>query len=773
MNEPLPKTGEAAGLSFLREEPARALWQQWQQGGRPDVGTFLSQAGELTPEQVVAVIRVDQWKRWSRGERVPVEAYLQRFPALATGDHALDLMYGECLAREERGEAPDLDEYLKRFPQFADALLPREALATPSGLSTLSESPPPQVLPPGEPNLPGFTILERLGQGGMGIVYKARQHAPERIVALKILARDQLRHTDAVRRFEREVEAAMRLAHPNIVLVHEADRVHGLHYLVMEYVAGIDLKRLVEQSGALSVSRACDFVRQAALGLQHAHERGLVHRDIKPANLMVTRPPRAGEDPAADRRSGLSLALLLAPGAVVKILDMGLARVHQLSEYDDSFTTLTRAGTFMGTPDYTAPEQWEDAHSADIRSDLYSLGCTLYYLLCGEVPFPGGTLVQKLDRHRSKQPTPIERLRPDVPPGMAAVVTRLMAKDPADRYQSPAAVADAVLNPRPLTRPPSSVSFRLPAASPGVVESPGEVRRFHGHTGPVLDLAVSPDGAQVLSGSEDRTLRLWEVATGREVQRIEGHTDAVRAVALSPDGRYVLSGSADRQVSLWYPKTGKLVRSFPGHTDSVKCVAFSPDGRMALSGGSDWKVRVWEVSSGRRLVRFDGHKGDVCCAQFSPDSRLVLSSGWDRSLRLWEARTGKELRCTSAASLAQTVPQWQVQLGVAFATDGNHFATGGADGVLRLWSVPDGRLVRAFAGHSDWITGVAFRGDGQFLLTASRDGTVRLWDALTGRERHRLEGHTQPVSAVGFLPDAQHAVSAGADGTLRVWRLPA
>jgi WD40 repeat protein len=771
MNEPPAKTGEGTGMSFLREEPARALWQLWRQGQRPDVADFLSRAGSLAPDQVVAVLRVDQWERWLTGERIPVESYLQRFPSLASGDHALDLMYGECLAREERGESPDLDEYLKRFPQFADALLPHVQPPPPSDISTMSEMPASSAADPAGPNLPGFTILDRLGQGGMGVVYKARQHAPTRVVALKVLARDQLKHADALRRFEREVEAAMRLSHPNIVLVYEADQSKGVHYLVMEYVAGTDLKCLVELNGPLPIARASDFARQAALGLQHAHERGLVHRDIKPANLMVTRPPRPGEEPAADRRSSLSPALLLAPGGVVKILDMGLARVHQLSEYDDSFTTLTRAGTFMGTPDYTAPEQWEDAHTADIRADLYSLGCTLYFLLTGEVPFPGGTLVQKLDRHRSKQPTPIERLRPDVPPGLAAVMARLMAKDPAERYRTPADVADALLNPRPTTRPGSSGSFRI-TPPPAVSEPPGEIRRFHGHTGPVLELAVSADGAQVVSGGEDRTLRLWEVASGRELQRFEGHTDSVRGVALSPDGRYVLSGSADRQVSLWYPKTGKLVRSFPGHTDAVKCVAFSPDNRMALSGGSDWKVRVWEVSSGRRLVRFDGHKGDVCCVLFSPDSRTVLSSSWDKTLRLWEARTGKELRCISAASLAQTVPQWQVQLGAAFAPDGLHFATGGADGVLRLWSVRDGRLVRAFTGHTDWISGVAFRGDGQYLLTAGRDGTVRLWDALTGRERHRFEGHTQPVSGVAFLLDGRHAVSAGADGTLRLWRLP-
>jgi serine/threonine-protein kinase len=275
-----------------------------------------------------------------------------------------------------------------------------------------------------------YVLVERLGEGGMGQVFKARHHGLGRVVALKLIRKDRLASADAVRRFHHEIQAAARLCHPNVVQAYDAGEVNDQHFYIMEYVAGSDLAKVVRQGGALPVRRACDYARQAALGLQHAHEHGMVHRDIKPANLLLTtRSPAPGRPPED----------------VIKVLDMGLALLSRTEEQGDSAVNpLTDEGMVIGTADYIAPEQVLNSHAVDIRADLYSLGCTLYFLLSGRGPFVGGTPAERLLRHHLEVPPPLEQLRPGLPPAVAAVVGRLMAKQPADRYQTPAEAARAL-----------------------------------------------------------------------------------------------------------------------------------------------------------------------------------------------------------------------------------------------------------------------------------------------------------------------------------------
>jgi serine/threonine protein kinase len=264
-----------------------------------------------------------------------------------------------------------------------------------------------------------YRILDCLGQGGVSQVFKAWDTRRGRLVALKMIRPEYLTDPETTGRFQREILAVSRLAHPNIIQNLDADDVGHTHYFAMEYVEGTDLGKLVQQRGPLPIGEACDYIRQAALGLQHAHERGLVHRDIKPANLFLTSPDK-----------------------VVKVLDLGLARLPRTPGARS--TTWTRQGSVIGTPDYLAPEQARNARSVDIRADIYSLGCTLYYLLAGQTPFPGKSLMQKLLDHQMKLSPPIEFVRPDVPQALAVVVRKLMAKKPADRYQIPAEAADAL-----------------------------------------------------------------------------------------------------------------------------------------------------------------------------------------------------------------------------------------------------------------------------------------------------------------------------------------
>jgi hypothetical protein len=314
---------------------------------------------------------------------------------------------------------------------------PPDAMPSPPALEATSVLPSatprgPQ-LPPELAEHPRYRIVEVLGQGGMGTVYKAQHRLMERLVALKVIDRGLTGNPAVVERFRREVRAAAQLNHPNIVHAYDAEQAMDTHFLVMEFVEGTTLARLVEQQGPLPVAQACDYIRQAAMGLQRAFEHGMIHRDIKPHNLMRT------------------------PQGVVKILDFGLARLmsetgpalsspgRDAFSEDASPASLTQTGMVMGTAEYMAPEQAEDAHAADIRADIYSLGCTLYYLLSGQAPFPEGTVLDKLRAHRTRNPRPLSDFRKDVPPALVHVLERMMAKDPDQRYQTPAEAADALM----------------------------------------------------------------------------------------------------------------------------------------------------------------------------------------------------------------------------------------------------------------------------------------------------------------------------------------
>jgi hypothetical protein len=265
---------------------------------------------------------------------------------------------------------------------------------------------------------PRYRILKKLGSGGMGTVYQAEHKLMHRPVALKVIRAGLTAQPRLVERFRREVQLAAQLVHPNIVPAYDAEQSGSCHFLVMEFVEGIDLARLLKERGPLPVSEACEYARQAALGLQLAQERQMVHRDIKPSNLLRT------------------------PQGKVKIADFGLAHIAQASPADQA--GVTESGVVLGTPDYMAPEQANDPSCADSRADIYSLGCTLYQMLTGRVPFPGGGTVDKLMRHAKELPTPLNHLRPDLPMPLVQVVERMMAKGPAARHQTAAEVVEGL-----------------------------------------------------------------------------------------------------------------------------------------------------------------------------------------------------------------------------------------------------------------------------------------------------------------------------------------
>jgi hypothetical protein len=364
-------------------------------------------------------------------------------PKTNTRERRINEILAAWYAQVEAGGDLDPSDVLRANPDLKDDLasffaarsdFERQARAVLPGADTTA---PAGELPPELADHPRYRVRRLLGRGGMGAVYQAEHALMERPVALKVLRPGLLPDPDAVARFHQEVKAAARLQHPNIVAALDADQAGEVTFLVMEYVEGQSLSERIAAHGPLPAEEACEYVRQAALGLQHAHEQGMVHRDVKPHNLMLT------------------------PQGQVKVLDLGLARLvseqapvgstdSTVQRVEESAPGLTGPGVVMGTLDYVAPEQARDARSADARADVYSLGSTLYFLLTGRLPFPAPNATEKLARLLSEGPPSLAGLRPDLPVRLAAAVARMMARAPEDRYQTARAVADALA---PFTRP--------------------------------------------------------------------------------------------------------------------------------------------------------------------------------------------------------------------------------------------------------------------------------------------------------------------------------
>jgi tRNA A-37 threonylcarbamoyl transferase component Bud32 len=302
----------------------------------------------------------------------------------------------------------------------------------------------------------GFTIgkyklLERLGVGGMGQVFLAEHLVMGKRVAVKVLPPAKADQPSALGRFYREARAAGALDHPNVVRTHDIGQDGNLHYIVMDYVDGASLLDVVRRAGPLDVRRAVGYVVQVAAGLDYAFRNGIIHRDIKPGNILLD---RAG---------------------VARLLDLGLARF--INDHTDQLTVKYDDKVVLGTADYVAPEQVANSHAVDIRADIYGLGATLYFLLAGHPPFPGGSVSLKLLWHRTKEPAPIRSIRPDVPGGLAAVLAKMLAKDPKARYQTPAQVVTALgewaAGPMPPPRPDEMPQLSPAVRDGGVTEAAG------------------------------------------------------------------------------------------------------------------------------------------------------------------------------------------------------------------------------------------------------------------------------------------------------------
>jgi serine/threonine-protein kinase len=729
----------------------------------------------------------------------------------------------DCLSQHNLLKTTQLEEVTadlqRRFPEpraLAAELLQRGWL-TPYQVNQLLQGKGQDLV------LGSYVLLERLGEGGMGQVFKARHSKLDRLVALKLIRKDHLDNPEAVRRFQREIQAVAKVAHPNIVLAYDADQAGDVHFFVMEYIEGTDLAHLVLQSGPLAIPQACDYIRQAALGLQHACERGLVHRDIKPANLLLSKPGPLG--------TGLGQ---------IKVSDLGLARWRRGPGDESSTKALTREGTVLGTLDYVAPEQAADSHAADIRADLYSLGCAFYFLLTGQVPFPGGQAIEKLYRHRFEEPVPVEQLQPEVPPAVTAIIRKLMAKQPENRYQTPAALAQELESllqnslSTELTLAPTEKSIltevdRLAAAPPEQKMLHdfvlGNVAVVESQTAPQPHRQPARKGrfvaAAALGGFIVGGLLLYPWIGTQRPASSSATVAASTAKPTSPlasaridtaPGGLTYAAKATREESIlatlaanrlptlegkWriigpYDNTNKHAENKPFAPE----LAFNLDKSDTGKGGMTvaWKeYPAFQLG----LVNYLGCESEGQPAPPSPSAAENACFYLHHTAEVAEA-----VMLPFAATCSGTYTIWlngdlvlerkksrwifpQMDRGVLPLKSGKNqllikVCTGPrmpAEFYLlplfpeklqsafgdKLKSEPERQVTSqrfVMNGHTTVVLAVALSPDGKLALSGGDDQVGRLWDLSTGQELRQLAGHKNPVAAVAFTADSSKAVTA-------------
>jgi len=667
-----------------------------------------------------------------------------------------------------------------------------------------------------------YQLLEKIGQGGMGTVYKAFHTLLKRIVALKVLPPNRLKDPQAVSRFRREIEAAGRLDHPHIVRTSDADQADGQHFLVMEWLAGQDLAKYVRKRGPLPIEEACEFIRQSALGLECAHQNGMVHRDVKPSNLLVT--PDTNGTP------------------VVKVLDLGLALLHA---NDSTGEDLTSADRVMGTYDYIAPEQAMNAHEVDGRADIYSLGCTLYYLLTARAPFQGKTETQKLIAHQRDNPPPVERA--GVPSAVIAVMNKMIAKEPSQRFASMREVADAIQQavtsngvtqtldaaPKRRSRAPlfAAGAALLVLVIGGVTLYPQIILRIKGKDGDTeitlpkdvgfdaikdkkVIASVTGDGKLVKNDTKQHEAEAKDKGpNGKkidltkplalpvgEIRRYLGHQDGIRCLAFSPDGKSFVSGSSS-ELWLWDAASATERIRFPDAQANIQSAVFSHDGERVIGPAQIGTVVMWEAKAQpgekpRELARFRIANWVECLgvspdrphifytnrsggriydldkkaelpirflgeqAAPSKDGRRLLSAD-GKTLYLWDVDSGKELNNVELPGAV---------FRVALASDGRH-AIACINKDVYQWDMVEKKQGKRLSGPAS-VLALAISPDGKRALTGGNDHMLRLWDLQTGAELHSFDGHTRPVTSVAFAPNGLQALSGSDDKTIRLWQLP-
>ncbi len=588
----------------------------------------------------------------------------------------------------------------------------------------------------GELLLADYLILDKIGAGGMGQVFLARDRSTHDMVALKTLSRHRLESDHAIERFRREVLAITRLDHQNIVTAYDVGRDGQTYFFTMEYLDGQDLSTLVNANGPLSIAEAVGYICQAAIGLEYAHGQGVIHRDVKPSNLFLDET------------------------GTVKVLDLGLARLVEGIE-DEHSSGFTNA--IIGTANFISPEQVRDTHDVDARSDIYSLGCTLYWLLTRRPPFPRRTQLQQLLAHESAEIPSLHASRKDVGKDLDDVFRKMMAKDPDDRQQSMNEVVSelsiaasydvATNNKSSASDHPLNVFIEERKATSIMAADPSD--RSDDTSTDFSSTIVSPSRSDF-----DRARESRDTSSRRKI--IVGFALLV-GITLIAIGYKSWRGGSEPIPS---PPVGHHVELRPRETLSARTgmtssLSFSRDGRL-LAAAEGSALRIWDVRQRVGQPPIKGHRARISTVAFHPSGQAVATGSHDGTVRIWNPTTGEQQRQYSG-------DHGQIQC-LTYSSDGR-LAWGCDSGTVLLWDPEGEDEPRQLAGSESGLLAIEFVDDK--LVAAGWDNNIHVWDIKTF-EHVRLQGHLHPITGLGYLPKGQLLVSSSSTPDLseiRLWNL--